>query len=188
MPTFTVPGDVVEDLVKIFRGVVPQDVGSPDRSDNSDDVYALAEMMAIGECVSKNWQRMARVTYADGVYLELQAAQVGLFKQAGEGDPSLRQRIRTPPFAVTPDLILTALQSIVDAAGGGTVYLVELPRDGFRWSRKQCWSRGWRWASINHGIVIALIPASRAAVQGAVADALRAKVLAGKTSMVQLYQ
>lgn len=187
MPTFTVPGDVVEDLVKIYRGVVPQDVGSSDRSDGSDDVYALAEMMAFAESTAKNWQRMARVTYADGAYLELHAADVGLFAQVGESAESLRQRIRTPPNAVTPDLIVTALQAIVDSAGGGTVYLVELPRDGFRWSRKQCWNRGWRYASLDHGIVIALIPASRVAVLGACADALRAKVLAGKTSMVQLY-
>lgn len=187
MPTYTLPGDVVEDLVRIFRGVVPADVGSSDRTDNSDDVYALAEMMAIAENVGKNWTRMARVTYADGEYLALHAQQVGLFQQLGETDESLRQRIRTPPLAVTPDLILTALQAIVDGAGGGTVYLVELPRDGFRWSRKQCWSRGWRYASLDHGIVIALIPASRSAVLGAVSDALRSKILAGKTSLVQIY-
>jgi len=188
MPTYTLPGDVVEDLVRVFRGVVPQDVGSPNRADNSDDVYARAEMMAIAKCTVDNWVRMATVTYADGPYLELKAQDVGLFKSAGEPDDGLRKRIRTPPFAVTPDLILTALQEIVDQVGGGTVYIVELPRDGFRWSRSQCWSRGWRWASSNHGIVIALIPASRSAVMAAVADALRGKVLAGKTSMVQLYQ
>jgi len=62
MPTFTLPFDAVEDLVKIFRGVVPPDVGSAEASRVDDgDVYALAEMMAIAQNVALDWSRMAIV-------------------------------------------------------------------------------------------------------------------------------
>lgn len=188
MPTFTLPGDVVEDLVKVYRGVVPQDLGTTDRSDNLDDVYALAEMMAIGDNVAINWSRQVTVSTASGLYLEVLARGVGLHKAGGESDPSLQQRIRTPPYAVTPDLILTAMQQLVTAVDpSGIAYMVELPRSGFYWGRKQSWARGWRWASRTRGIVIVLIPAAASAALGACLDALRAKVLAGKSYMVQLY-
>lgn len=188
MPTFTLPGDVVEDLVKVYRGVMPQDLGATDRTDNLDDVYAMAEMMAIADCVAINWSRQVCVSTASGLYLEVLARGVGLFKASGETDVSLQQRIRTPPFAVTPDLILTAIQALVTTVDpSGIAYMVELPRSGFYWTRQQCWARGWRWASRTRGIVIVLIPAAASAALGACLDALRSKVLAGKSYMVQLY-
>lgn len=329
MASYTVPYDVTEGLVAIHRAVVPPDIGNPQRADGAPEIYAMAEQMAIAENVSRNWQRMARVSYADRAYLDVQAGGVGLHRQSTpgpgsttpgatipavgtsatldlsdpahgdtfhdalealavgtvgntytytiaadasggghsldesgapgfvfhftgstttigdmeasiaasanlrvktpdpnpgttipadavfsglpfsggvtltpattgpdiyvpgplvpEGDPSLRTRIQSPPEAVTPDLIVEALQDIVDLYGGGRVYLVELPRDGFRYGRKQAWRRGWRWGSSERGTVIALIPMAAAGALGPCTDALRVKVTAGKGYLVQLY-
>lgn len=189
MPTYTLPFDAVEDLVKIFRGVVPQDVGNPEASRVDDgDVYALAEMIAISQNVALDWARMAVVSYADGPFLELQARGVGLNKSAGEDDDTLRARVQRPPDAITPDLILTALQAIVTPIDNtNPVYLVELPRDGFAYSKDRAWHKGRRWSANGRGTVIALIPETAHSVATAVSDALRAKVSAGKDYLVQEY-
>lgn len=185
MPSYTLPpeADVVEGLVTIYRGAVPRDLGRPDRSDNSDDAYIMAEMIAIAECATKNWNRMGVVTHADGAYLELQARQVGLFKQVNESDSALRTRIRTPPLAITPDLILQAIQQIVDAAGGGLVFMIEIPRDAAYVNRSFA-NRGYRIGGAS--MIIVLIPAS-ANCLSACTDALRAKRAAGKLYRVEEY-
>lgn len=186
---YTLPFDAVEDLKKVFRGVVPRDVGNPGASRLEDgDLSAACETLALAQNSSLNWQRMARVSYADGAYLELHARQAGLKKQPGEVDATLRQRIQTPPQAVTPDLILTAISQIVAPFSGDSVYIIELPRDGFAYTKDRGWSKGRRWSANGFGTVIALIPSDASAVIEAVRDALRAKVSAGKNYYVQVYQ
>lgn len=167
----------------LYRSVLPQDLGRVDRSDNSDDAYVLAEMMAISDCVTRNWARMGVVSYADGSYLELQARQVGLFKQSTETNEALRARIQTPPLALTPDLILQAIQQIVDTNGGGQVFMIELPRDSMYLNRDSFLSRD---VLIGNTMVIVQIPAS-AHCLAACTDALRAKRGAGKKYLVQEY-
>ena len=170
-------------MVAIYRSVVPQDLGRLDRPDNSDDAYVLAEMMAVAECTVKNWQRMGVVSFADGAYLELQARQVGLFKQSAESDTSLRTRIQTPVEAITPDLILSAIQKIVDANGGGEVFMIELTRDGMFLGRDSFLDRS---VLIGDTMIIVRIPAS-ANCLASCSDALRAKRAAGKKYLVQEY-
>jgi hypothetical protein len=190
MPNYTLPGDVVDDLVQLYCGVVPPDIASSDRPDNQDDIYALCEMIAIAECVDHNWRRQTIVSYADGLYLQIQAQSVGLNAQAGESTSSLQARIRGvwAANAITPDLIQAAIQQIVTNAGfTGTVYIVELPLSGMRYGRSQCWGCGWRWSG-QFGTVIALIPLAAASVVGHAQDTLRAIVSAGKTAITQVYQ
>lgn len=186
MPSYTVPNDVVEDLVAAYRGVVPGDIADPNRSDASDDIYALAEMMAIGECMIRNWNRMAIVSTSEGPYLEALARGDGLFIQSGESDEALRERIRTPPLAVTPDLILQALQQIVDGVGGGQVFLIELPARSPYFSRSGFLNRRSRMGSSNGQLVIALVPLASGAASS-VAAALASKVTAGKSTLVEEY-
>lgn len=173
----------MESLVSIYRGVVPQDLGRHDRSDDSDEAYATAEMMAIAECTIKNWNRMGVVSFADNAYLELQARQVGLFKQSGESDDGLRSRIQTPPLAITRDLILQAIQQIVDTNGGGAVFMIELPRDSMYLNRNSFLNRE---SLIGDTMIIVRIPAT-ADCLAACTDALRAKRAAGKRYLVQEY-
>jgi len=171
--------DIVADLQRVWQGSVPQDVSQMDEG------RSLAEMAALVEGTVAGWAREARVGTAHGAFLELHARDQALYKQDGETDAALRARIATPVLAITPDLIVEALQQIVDANGGGTVYLEELPRDSLKFNTGRCWNRGWRWGSRRH-VVIALVPAS-AHCAAACLDALRAKVSAGKAYMVQEY-
>lgn len=167
----------------MYRSVVPQDMASRDRLDGLDDAYVMAEMMAVADGVITNWTRMGMVSYADGAYLELQARQSSLFKQSGENDDALRARIQTPPFAITPDLILESIQRIVDSAGGGQVFMLELPRDAIYLNRDSFLSRD---QHIGITMVILRIPASANAAS-ACTDALRSKIAAGKRFIVQEY-
>lgn len=173
----------MEALVGLYRSVLPQDMASINRADGTDDAYILAEMMAVSECVVKNWSRMGVVSHADGAYLELQARQTGLNKQFGESDDALRTRIQSPPFAITPDLILEAIQLIIDGSTGGVVRMIELPRDGAYSSRSFFLRRGARMGS---SVVIVLIPEISDRLSAA-SDALRAKRAGAKDYLVQEY-
>jgi len=79
------------------------------------------------------------------------------------------------------------LQAIVDAAGGGTVYIPELPRQGMAYSKNRAWNKGRRWSAAGRGVVIASIPDTASSVHQAVLDALRSKVSAGKDYLVEEY-
>jgi len=171
----------VDELQRVYQGAVPQDVAQ------MDERVALAEVMALAEGAVAGWAREVRPSTAHGAYLEFLALGEGLFRQGDEVDISLRTRMATPPLAITPTDILTALQQIVDANGGGTVYLQELPRDSLYLNRQRCLNRGWRVGSAGHAhMVIALIPAS-ADCRTACLDALRTKRAAGKNYSVEEY-
>lgn len=189
MPSYTLPpeADIVEALVGIYRASVPQDLGRHDRLDGSDDAYALAEMMAISDCVVKNWSRMGVVSHADGDYLKLLARQSGLSETSGESDSALRTRVQTPPLAITPDLILQAIQSIVDANGGGAIRMIELPRDSMYFD-SIIDSRSALDTDLRMGgsTVIILIPASANCLTACTA-ALKNKRAAGKRYLVEEY-
>ena len=184
MPTYTVPNDVVEDLVAAYRGVVPADIGNPGREDGADEIYALAEMMAIAECVGQNWARNALVSTAIGPYLELLARGNGLKKQSGETDDQLRARAMTPPLAITPDLILAALQAAIDANGGGQVELVELPAQSMYLDSGMCADRGVRMG--DRRTVIAIVPAMTGNADSAAA-LLESKTAAGVLTQVEVF-
>lgn len=159
-------------------------MGRTDRPDGTDDAYMLAEMMAISECVNKNWARMGLISRADGTYLELHARQSGLFKQDNEGDEALRIRIQTPPLAITPDFIIQAIQQIVDVSGGGEVFMIELPRDSAYLDRGAFMDRGARIGGST--MIIVQVPLS-ADIRLAALDSLRARRAAGKLYAVEEY-
>jgi hypothetical protein len=158
-------------------------MGRPDRPDNTDDAYVLAEMMAIADGTLRNWSRMGVVSFADDAYLELAARSVGLFRQDGETDDALRARVQTPPLALTPDLILQAVQQIVDTNGGGQVFMLELPRDALYLDRRCYLDRD---SHVGDTMIIVRIPASADCLV-AVTDAVRAKRAAAKSFLVQEY-
>jgi hypothetical protein len=63
-------------------------------------------------------------------WLEEHAEDRGTHRANGETDTLLRQRVRTPPDAITRRALLDLSQKLVDASGvTGTVGMVELPRD-----------------------------------------------------------
>lgn len=63
-------------------------------------------------------------------WLELHAGDQGTRRAGGEPDAVLRQRLVTPPDAITRAALLRLAQAIVTAAGvSGTVDMVEFPRD-----------------------------------------------------------
>ena len=178
--TYTGAPDILLQLKEIFRRSLPPDIG------RTTEVTAMAECLMLAEGYSASMVRESRVGTADGAYLALHAKSVGLFKQAGETDDALRERIRTPPDAVTPDLILAAVQQIINANGGGKAYLEELPQDACYSSRKMFANRGWYVGDKHRHTVIVLIPQSSGAMT-AVQDALRAKVLAKTRYIVRYY-
>lgn len=202
MPVWTGPRDVVEDLANRYRAVVPPEIANPSRTDNQDDVYALAEQMAMTENMAMWLSRELEPAYANGVFLGALARGVGLARQANETDPALLARIRTPPLTVTLDLIQQALQQIVDGSGLTTapVLLIELPRDGLLYGYtpaslprgsvnygQQCFDVGNRYAAARPQMVIALIPEEAASLSGIVLAALQSKVTGGKIAVVETY-
>lgn len=182
MPSYTLPYDDVEDLVKVYRGVVPQDIGAPDL--DSDEIYALAEMMAIAKNVQDNWTRSAVISYAEGPYLKIRAEERGYIPQDGEDDDTLRQRVQLPPTAVTRQALSDALQALVTATGGGTAYLLELPLQGSYVG--QAYVGIGRVSSHVVKLLLGLVPAANDIANGAL-DILRAKRLAAKSYAVEEY-
>lgn len=206
MPVWTGPRDVVQDLVNRFSAVVPPELASPSRLDNQDDIYTVAEMLCVAEGVSTWLTRELLVSNADGPFLKMHARANGLFPQSNETDLALRSRIQTPPLTITRDLILSALQGIVNGTGLTTlpVFLVELPRSAEYFSRVGIVAQPSPASTVNSTpgaffsrpnaymgdavvhMVIALVPAKAKARQ-ACSDALRAKVAPSKAYFVEEY-
>lgn len=189
MSTFTLPTDIVDNLVEIYRGAVPQDVASQNR--RLDEARSMAKIMASAETVVVDWARSIVISTAQGVALDALGDGEGLHRQGGETDDAYRPRLRTPPDAQTATAILASLQQVIDANGGGDVFLVELPRDGAYSSRGSgrglsTLSRGRRMSGGVVRMVIALIPAS-ADCLAACTDILRTKKSAAKDYLVQEY-
>jgi len=191
--------DVVADLVTVYRAGVPGDIASDRRS--LDEAYATAAVFSAVEGTLADWDRACRIMTSSGVALDAIARDHGLSRQVGESDDALRARLRVPPSAGTASAIAAALQPIVDAGGGGQIFLVQLPRDGAFFARCRLsmkssiqrsstgsafLGRGKRMSGGPVRMVVALIPASADCLSSAT-DALRSKVSAAKAYLVQEY-
>lgn len=67
-------------------------------------------------------------------WLGQHARDRGTARQGGEDDPTLRDRLRNVPDALTRSALLSAANATLAAAGiAGSAALVELPRDGAYW-------------------------------------------------------
>ncbi len=204
---------VIADLVQVYRGAVPADIASANRS--LDEAWSLAAIFASAYRTIATWAQGIYIYSASGSQLDAQGTNEGVSRQGGETDLTYQARLRVPPDAGTPLAILTSLQQIVDAVGGGPVFLLQLPADGAyasrafydRYSIRQSGqlhpdfedggvrvisrqsstlSRGKRLSGGRVRMVIVLIPASAGALTSCT-DALRSKVSAGKAYLVQEY-
>lgn len=213
MPSFIPDPAIVAQLVEIYRGAVPPDIASARR--NLDEAYTIAAMMAVVYSTVASWAAGIAIGTANGSQLDAQGTNVGLKRQGSEVDDTYRARLQVPPPAGTWQSIVDALQAVVTAAGGpsGSVYILELPRDGVFLSRgfytrnglktvifpgsqdagvvmasknSSFLSRGRRISGGAVRMVIALIPAGFNAL-GACTDALRTHVSAAKAYRVEEY-
>jgi len=179
----------IDDLVRVYSGSIPSELTATDLGE--DIAYALASQMALAKQEVERLNAGANLSTSTGLFLDQQAKDRDLRRQEDEEDDPLRERLRHPPKAVTPNSIIDALQAIVgDPDTVGRVFLVELPRDS-AYADSDLWEVGFfdRWHALagpRHGMVIALIPAS-ADVKTAAEDALRSKASAGKVTAVFEY-
>jgi len=130
MPSFIPDPTDVANLVAIYRSSVPPDIASAER--DLDEAYTMATIIASALASVRAWARNIAIGSALGSGLDAQGTNVGLSRQGSELDEPYRARLQLPPAAGTWQSIVDAVQSVVTAAGGpaGSVYLVELPRDG----------------------------------------------------------
>lgn len=191
MPVFTGPRDILPDLMSAFRSGLPADVASIDRNDG--DVEACATMMEAAEGQLHGWTREARLATAGGKWLNQHARDRGTARQAGESDATLRQRLRTPPDAITPPAMRAALEALAATAGVGAVYLYELYSAATGatftgWSATQATSfcdRGARLTrEYDRTICVFIVPA---AIGAAAADEIRLKLAPGRRYLLETY-
>lgn len=174
--------DVVDDLVRVYRGAVPQDVSSGAFA--NDVAYTIAEMMAMAHTEVSRLERNARIGTAVGLFLDEHARDHGLRRQDGETDEQLQARLQRPVQAGTVPSIIESVELIV--GDFGAVYLIELPRQSAYFDRDNFFfDRGCRFGG-GRGVVIVLIPES-ADARDSVTDAVRSKVSAGKIWFVEEY-
>lgn len=103
--------DVVEDLVSLYRASVPPDVSA---SPVGEDVaYSIAEGIARAEEEVSRLSAGSKLGTAVGSFMDLHLRDHGLRRQDGETDDQGRNRVRTPPQAITPAAILEAVNAIV---------------------------------------------------------------------------
>lgn len=174
---------VTDDIEKVFTGSVPKDVVA--------SVLARIMRRAMAEALvtvaneGETYIAGSQLRNAVGGYLDLHAKDKGLRRAEDETDDQLRDRLRTPPKAITPQAIVEALQAIVGDVGD--VLLVELPLDAAFFNRESFFFDYQAWFGGGRGVVIAFIPAE-ADAKSAAEDALRSKVAAGKLWMVYEYE
>lgn len=93
---------------------------------------AFAEMYCRVEAQIDHWHEMSFILTAYNEppdWLNQHAIDRGTYRQAGESDTNLRERLRSFPDAVTFTSLLDSLQGLLDAEGiVGTPVMVELPR------------------------------------------------------------
>lgn len=184
---------VIDDLVQIYSGSVPQDIVASQIG--VDIAYTIATILSRAEEEQAVYIAGSHLGTATGLFLDAHAKDRGLRRQDGETDDQLRERLRTPPKAGTRSAILAAVQQIV---GSAQVIMIELPRDGAYYDRgedaapapsfnakRAFFDRAARYGA-GRGVVIVLIPESADAVES-VSDALRTKVSAGKIWLIQEY-
>lgn len=131
----------------------------------------------------------AFILTATGVWLDQHAKDRGLYRQSGESDAALAQRIRQYQDAITATVLKSVINAILAAAGvAGTCAIVELRRDrafmatNAGTGRKVAYlSRGYRMGhSGRPNKIIVILPYGTGAATGAaVDDQMRARRAAG---------
>lgn len=125
---YTGPPDVIDKLMRIYRGAVPADVASQNR--NLDEARVFAEMVALGEGTGFGWAREAQIHTSHGLWLDQHGRDLNQPRQGGEADPALRARIRKGPDALLRSVMLDTANAILASAGvAGTAALLRLPAD-----------------------------------------------------------
>lgn len=177
--------DVIAELVALYRASVPPDIAS--ENGDLDEAWSAAAIFAATEAAIADWARAIMISTATGAALDALARDRGLSRTSGESDDSLRARISAPPTAGTLVAIYEAVRLVVDANGGGQIYLFELPKTGVYYSRSMCFNRGGsRLSSPRPQMVVVVIPAAGNCVT-AVQAALLSKLAAGKSYLVETY-
>lgn len=128
MPTtFNGSEDALLETETLYRSGIPADVAGIDEASRG-----VSEIMTWSGGAVLGMAREARISTAQGKYLDQHARDAGLARQADETDAALRERLRNPPEAITAGGILAAVSAIVLAAGGSltNVRLICLPREG----------------------------------------------------------
>lgn len=184
--TFIGPVDVVEDLVEIFRGAVPPDLAASDR--DLDEAYMAAEVMACTEGQISSWLMDSRLGSSASFWLDQHARDRGVYRQDGEGDEQLIERLQRGPQAVIYDAVLAGVQAVLDAAGSGfTGYIFRIPVDLGAFADVDCWCDvDSRVTPTRPRILVVIIPAL-ANSKPAVLDVIRSKVTAGTLYLVEEY-
>lgn len=102
-----------------------------------EELYGFAKMFGGVRAVVVYWFQQTLIGGANGPetglpdWLNQHAIDHGTRRQLDETTEALRIRLRNVPEAITRASLLAAAQAIVDEEGiGGTVAMVELPRDG----------------------------------------------------------
>lgn len=174
---------MTDDIEKIFTGSVPKDVVASVLARIMR--RAMAESLVTIDNEGETYIAGSRVRTAVAGYMDLHAKDRGLRRAEDETDDQLRERLRKPPQAITPEAIVAALQAIVGDVGD--VLLIELPLDAAYYDRESFFYDYRAWIGGGRGVVIAFIPAE-ADAKNAAEDALRSKVAAGKLWFVYEYE
>jgi hypothetical protein len=125
-----------QDLFDEGRAVVPHWFFSRARA--NEELGMFAKMVGAGLAQIRDWlQVQTKITTAQGAtsttpdWLGQHARDRGTFRQSGESDAALRDRLRKFEHGLTRTYLLQAVQSMLTTYGvAGTAYMVELPRDG----------------------------------------------------------
>lgn len=121
-----------QELLDFALGSLPEWFGD-DESRDLEVEAGIAKMFGMVRTQIAYWFDQALILQATGTgtgtpdWLQQHAIDRGTRRADGEADPELRDRLRTYADAISPPAILSAAQSIIDAAGvSGTVELLEL--------------------------------------------------------------
>ncbi|MEL6346045.1 MAG: hypothetical protein AAFV53_23240 [Myxococcota bacterium] len=81
-------------------------------------VFASIEAFSADAATAATWGG------SEGIWLDLHARGQGVYRRAGEGDASVRSRMRTPALQITPADLLAAVQSLLTTYGYATTVTV----------------------------------------------------------------
>lgn len=123
-----------QELFDFAMAAMPYWFQADDRS--AEFLGGVAKLMGAAKTQAVDWWTNAIIATAVGAdasnpdWLAQHAADRGTARQESEGDPALRDRLRTVADAVTRPALLAAAQSIVIASGvSELVYMVEVRRE-----------------------------------------------------------
>lgn len=182
--TYTGAPNIIDKLMRVYRGAVPADVASQNRA--LDEARVFAEMVALAEGEGAGWAREARLSTSHGLWTDQHARDRGLGRGGGESDTTLIARLKSGPKAVTYDPIYQAILGIIRASSATAIfYLIRIPVDLGAFSDADCWCDADSRVTPTHmRVTVALIPASLG-LRKAVLDAMRSKMPVGHAYNVE---